>query len=221
MDACRKGFFLPVNVLGRLFRGKYLAELKHLFDRGEVGLPPTLKALANPQAFQRWLSARYRKEWVVYAKRPFGGPAQVLKYLARYTHRVAISNSRLLDVSDGMVTFGYKDYAADGESKVMKLPADEFLRRFTQHVLPKGFVKIRHCGLLANRFRGGTAVPVSSLAAGGDGRGAGRRRRERGRGAGAAAVLSVVRRGAESCAGRWRRPSRPRRRPLLPAGDTS
>jgi hypothetical protein len=152
--ACRKGFFSPVNVLSRVFRGKYLAELKRLLDRGELVFPQTLKALANPQAFQRWLSARYRKDWVAYAKRPFGGPAQVLKYLARYTHRVAISNSRLLDVSDGTVTFGYKDYAANGASKVMKLSADEFLRRFVQHVLPKGFYKIRHCGLLANRQRG-------------------------------------------------------------------
>jgi hypothetical protein len=145
--ACRKGFFLPVKVLGRLFRGKYLAGLKHLFERGELAFPEGL----GP--FPRWLSARYRKAWVVYAKRPFGGPAQVLKYLARYTHRVAIANSRLLDVSDGTVTFGYKDYAAGGASKAMTLPADEFLRRFTQHVLPKGFVKVRHGGLLANRHR--------------------------------------------------------------------
>jgi hypothetical protein len=152
--ACRPGFFLPVKVLGRLFRGKYLAELKRLFERRKLVFPQSLKALENPQEFQHWLSARYRKAWVVYAKRPFGGPGQVLKYLARYTHRVAIANSRLLDVADGMVTFGYKDYAAGGESKVMKLPADEFLRRFVQHVLPKGFVKIRHCGLLANRQRG-------------------------------------------------------------------
>ena len=152
--ACRPGFFLPVKVLGRLFRGKYLAGLQHLFERRMLVFPQSLKALENPQEFQRWLSARYRKAWVVYAKRPFGGPGQVLKYLARYTHRVAIANSRLLDVSDGTVTFGYKDYAAKSESKVMRLSADEFLRRFTQHVLPKGFYKIRYCGLLANRQRG-------------------------------------------------------------------
>ena len=147
--ACRKGFFLPVKALGRLFRGKYLAGLKQIFERGELVFPQSLKALENPQEFQHWLSTRYRKDWVVYAKRPFGGPAQVLKYLARYTHRVAISNSRLLDVSDGTVTFGYKDYAANGASKVMKLSADEFLRRFVQHVLPHGFTKLRHYGLLA------------------------------------------------------------------------
>jgi hypothetical protein len=145
--ACRKGFFLPVKVLGRLFRGKYLAGLKHLLERGTLSFPE------GPQAFHRWLNARYRQAWVVYAKRPFGGPGQVLKYLARYTHRVAIGNSRLLDVADGTVTFGYKDYAANGVSKVMTLTADEFLRRFVQHVLPKGFVKIRHGGLLANRHR--------------------------------------------------------------------
>lgn len=144
---CRKGFFLPVRVLGRVFRGKYLAGLKRLFERGKLVFPE------GPEAFQRWLGARHRKDWVVYAKRPFGGPGQVLKYLARYTHRVAIANSRLLDVADGTVTFGYKDYANGNTRKVMTLSAEEFLRRFTQHVLPKGFVKMRHCGLLANRHR--------------------------------------------------------------------
>jgi hypothetical protein len=95
----------------------------------------------------------YAKEWVVYAKRPFGGPAQVLKYLARYTHRVAISNSRLVELRDGRVTFRYKDYADGHRPKTMTLDADEFLRRFVQHVLPSGFVKVRHYGLLANRQR--------------------------------------------------------------------
>ena len=152
--ACRPGFFLPVKVLGRLFRGKYLAGLQHAFDRGTLVFPQALDGLADPQAFRRRLSPLYRKEWVVYAKRPFGGAGQVLKYLARYTHRVAIANSRLLDVADGTVTFGYKDYADGNTRKSMTLTADEFLRRFVQHVLPKGFVKIRHCGLLANRQRG-------------------------------------------------------------------
>jgi hypothetical protein len=161
--ACRPGFFLPVKVLGRLFRGKYLAGLQRAFDRGMLVFPQALDGLAVPQAFRRWLSPLYRKEWVVYAKRPFGGAGQVLKYLARYTHRVAIANSRLLDVADGTVTFGYKDYAANSGSKVMTQTADEFLRRFVQHVLPKGFYKIRHCGLLANRQRG-ERLPLPRIA---------------------------------------------------------
>jgi len=151
--ACRQGFFLPVKVLSRVFRGKYLDGLRKLFDATKLILPDKLKALAHPKAQTRWLSRLYRKEWVVYAKRPFGGPKQVLKYLARYTHRVAISNARLADVSDGQVTFRYKDYADGNAPKRMTLGADEFLRRFTQHVLPKGFVKIRHYGLLANKQR--------------------------------------------------------------------
>jgi hypothetical protein len=109
--------------------------------------------LADPLAFSRWLTPLYQQDWVVYAKRPFGGPEQVLKYLARYTHRVAISNSRLVDVADGRVRFRYKDYADAHRLKTMTLTADEFLRRFVQHVLPKGFVKVRHYGLLANRCR--------------------------------------------------------------------
>ena len=151
--ACRPGFFLPVKVLSRVFRGKYLEGLLEAFEQGKLVLPPHLNALKTVDAFRRWLSPLYRKEWVVYAKKPFGGPAQVLKYLARYTHRVAISNARLIDVSNGQVTFRYKDYAAGSEPKIMTLSADEFLRRFTQHVLPKGFVKMRHYGLLANRQR--------------------------------------------------------------------
>lgn len=151
--ACQKGFFLSVKVLSRLFRGKYLDGLRKLFDAKKMTLTGNRKALAHPKALARWLSRLYRKEWVVYAKRPFGGPKQVLKYLAGYTHRVAISNARLTDVSDGHVTFRYKDYADDNAQKLMTLSADEFLRRFTQHVLPKGFVKIRHYGLLANKQR--------------------------------------------------------------------
>lgn len=151
--ACRKGFFLPVKVLSRVFRGKYLDGLRQLFDAGKLTIPQSCNAIANADGFRKWLTPLYRKEWVVYSKKPFGGPKQVLKYLARYTHRVAISNARLVDVSKGKVTFRYKDYADGNESKMMTLSADEFLRRFTQHVLPKGFVKIRHYGLLANRNR--------------------------------------------------------------------
>jgi hypothetical protein len=151
--ACPEGFFLPVKVLSRLFRGKYLDGLRKLFDAKKLNLTGKLKALAHPKALACWLSRLYRKDWVVYAKRPFGGSTQVLKYLARYTHRVAISNARLTDVSDGQVTFRYKDYADGNAQKLMTLSAEEFLRRFTQHVLPKGFVKIRHYGLLANKQR--------------------------------------------------------------------
>jgi hypothetical protein len=148
--ACRPGFFLPVRVLSRLFRGKFLALLRAALDGGQLTLP---EQLADADAVSAWLAALYAKEWVVYAKRPFGGPAQVLKYLARYTHRVAISNRRLLHLADGRVTFRYTDYADDHRAKVMTLDAVEFLRRFVQHVLPKGFVKVRHYGLLANRRR--------------------------------------------------------------------
>jgi hypothetical protein len=151
--ACRPGFFLPVRVLSRLFRGKYLALLRQAFDKGQLLFPGPLALLQDTKAFARWLTALYAKEWVVYAKRPWGGAEQVLKYLARYTHRVAISNARLLKVQDGQVTFRYKDYADEHQSKAMTLAADEFLRRFVQHVLPKGFVKMRHYGLLANRRR--------------------------------------------------------------------
>jgi putative transposase/transposase-like zinc-binding protein len=151
--SCRPGFFLPVRVLSRVFRGKYLQLLRAAFDQGKLRLPDRLAALAEASAFVRWLTPLYRKDWVVYAKRPFGGPAQVLKYLARYTHRVAISNARLVKLDDGQVTFRYKDYADAHRPKSMTLSAEEFLRRFVQHVLPKGFVKMRHYGLLANRQR--------------------------------------------------------------------
>jgi hypothetical protein len=145
--SCRPGFFLPVRVLSRVFRGKYLALLGQAFDSGK------LKGWLDAAAFTRWLAPLYAKEWVVYAKPPFGGPERVLKYLARYTHRVAISNHRLVSLADGRVTFRYKDYADDHRPKTMSLSGVEFLRRFVQHVLPKGFVKVRHYGLLANRRR--------------------------------------------------------------------
>jgi hypothetical protein len=151
--ACRPGFFLPVRVLSRLFRGKFLAGLRAVYAAGQVGCHGRLAALATPAAFAAWLAPLYGQEWVVYAKPPFGGPAQVLKYLARYTHRVAISNSRLVALDDNQVTFRYKDYAGGRRPKTMVLAAHEFIRRFLQHVLPSGFVKIRHYGLLANRYR--------------------------------------------------------------------
>ena len=151
--SCRPGFFLPVRVLSRVFRGKYLELLRRLHAAGKLSFPNRLAALDDASAFVRWLRPLYQKDWVVYAKRPFGGPAQVLKYLARYTHRVAISNSRLLEMDEGRVTFRYKDYADEQRSKTMTLTAEEFLWRFVQHVLPRGLVKIRHYGLLANRHR--------------------------------------------------------------------
>jgi hypothetical protein len=151
--SCRPGFFLPVRVLSRVFRGKFVERLRAAFAAGTLAFPGPLAALAGPAVFPAWVKALSRNDWVVYAKPPFGGPAQVLKYLARYTHRVAISNSRLLQFEDGRVTFRYKDYADDRKHKVMTVDGVEFLRRFVQHVLPKGFVKIRHYGLLANRHR--------------------------------------------------------------------
>jgi hypothetical protein len=151
--ACRPGFFVPVRVLSRVFRGKFLAGLAAAFDQGQLLLPGALHQLADPGCRRVWWQTLYAHDWVVYSKRPFGGPAQVLKYLARYTHRVAISNARLVALRDGRVTFRYKDYADDRRQKTMTLDAHEFLRRFVQHVLPKGFVKIRHYGLLANGQR--------------------------------------------------------------------
>jgi hypothetical protein len=151
--ACPDGFFLPVRVLARVFRGKFLAGLRARFDRGKLSFHGRLAALSDADEFERRLSASARTDWVVYAKPPFGGPEQVLKYLARYTHRVALSNHRLLELKDGRVRFGYKDYARGGKRRVMELNASEFLRRFLQHVLPAGFVRIRSYGFLANRGR--------------------------------------------------------------------
>jgi hypothetical protein len=146
--SCRPGFFLPVRVLSRLFRGKFLAGLRALHTQGKLNLPELVAA-----SFTAWLSPLYAKDWVVYAKPPFGGPEQVLKYLARYTHRVAISNHRLVKLEDGKVTFRYRDYADSRKEKFLTLSTEEFLRRFVMHVLPKGFMKIRHYGLLSSRQR--------------------------------------------------------------------
>ena len=151
--ACKPGFFLPVKVLGRVFRGKFLELLKRAHEDGNLSCQGALDPLRDGAAFAALLRSLYEKDWVVYAKPPFGGPAQVLKYLARYTHRVAISNHRLLAMEDGRVTFSYKDYARGRRQRTMTLNAVEFLRRFLLHVLPKGFTRIRHYGLLANRIR--------------------------------------------------------------------
>jgi hypothetical protein len=149
----RRGFFLPVRVLRALFRGKLLARLKAAHAAGELSFQGQLAGLADPAAFVRYLAPLYTTNWVVYAKSPFGGPKQVLRYLARYTHRVAISNQRLVKMADGKVTFAYKDYTDGSKRKEMTLDAVEFLRRFLLHVLPRGFVRIRHYGFLANRAR--------------------------------------------------------------------
>ena len=151
--SCRPGFFLPVRVLSRLFRRLFLAQLQLAFDTGELQFFNSLEALSNRVAFAKHLAPASRAEWVVYAKPPFGGPKQVLEYLGRYTHRVAISNNRLREFSDGEVTFAWKDYRHESRNKTMCLDAHEFTRRFLLHVLPSGFQRIRHYGLLANRYR--------------------------------------------------------------------
>jgi hypothetical protein len=151
--ACRPGFFLPVKVLSRLFRGKFIAYLSKAREDNQLTYARQLSRLAEVDEFNSWLRQLWEVEWVVYAKPPFGGPQQVLKYLARYTHRVAISNGRLLELNDGWVTFSYKDYAAGNEIKTMTLETQEFARRFLLHVLPRGFVRMRYYGFLANRRR--------------------------------------------------------------------
>lgn len=146
-------FLLPVRVLSRVFRGKFLAELKQLQLQSKLQFHGSLLQLSEPERFRQFLRQLYSKDWVVYAKPPFGGAEHVLHYLARYTHRVAISNHRLVAFSEGRVSFRWKDYAHGSKQKVMTVPADEFLRRFLIHVLPKGLVRIRHFGLFANRRR--------------------------------------------------------------------
>jgi len=151
--ACRPGFFLPVRVLSRLFRRLFLEQLQAAFAAGELGFFADLAALAEPQAFTRHVAALRRVDWVVYAKRPFGGPQQVLAYLGQYTHRVAIANSRLIALADAQVSFRWRDYRHHDKVKVMTLAADEFIRRFLLHTLPDGFHRIRHYGFLANAHR--------------------------------------------------------------------
>jgi hypothetical protein len=151
--ACPDNFFLPVRVLSRVFRGKFLTGLRTAFERYRLKFRGRLARLAHADRFNRLLVDAVKTEWVVYAKPPFGGPRRVLKYLARYTHRVAISNRRLVGMEDGRVRFRYKDYARGGKRRTMELEATEFLRRFLLHVLPTGFVRIRHYGLLSNRRR--------------------------------------------------------------------
>jgi hypothetical protein len=151
--ACRPGFFLPVRVLSRLFRRLFLEELRAAYEAGKLSFFGDLAYLATPITFNRKLAEVRSVEWVVYAKPPFGGPQQVLTYLGRYTHRVAIANSRLIGMADGRVTFRWRDYRHRGKAKVMTIDAHEFIRRFLLHTLPDGFHRIRHYGFLANGHR--------------------------------------------------------------------
>jgi hypothetical protein len=151
--ACRPGFFLPVRVLSSLFRRRFLEQLDAAFEAGRLRFFGALTKLADPANFARLLAQLGHIDWVVYAKRPFGGPEQVLAYLGRYTHRVAIANSRLTRFDNGHVSFRWRDYRQDASSKVMTLTAEEFIRRFLLHALPDGFQRIRHYGFLANRRR--------------------------------------------------------------------
>ena len=155
----RPHFFLPIQVLRRVFRGKFVAALKSAFEHDQLHLAGELVALTHPKFFAAWLRPLFRKDWIVYSKPPFGGPEYVLQYLGRYTHRVAISNHRLVSLVHGQVTFRWRDSAQNNEQKLMTLSLDEFLRRFLLHLLPKGFVRIRHFGFLANRRRS-TLLPL-------------------------------------------------------------
>ena len=155
----RENYFLPKEVLREIFRGKFVAALKQAFRDGQLNFHGDLKLLAQTKTFAAWLRPLYRQDWIVYLKRPFGGPEYVLQYLGRYTHRVAISNHRLVSLADGKVTFRWRDSAHNNEQKLMTLSLDEFLRRFLLHLLPKGFVRIRNFGFLANRQRS-TLLPL-------------------------------------------------------------
>ena len=155
----QKKFFVPVDVLKEVFRGKFVDGLKTLHVEHKLALQATLASLRNPKAFAAWLRPLFRSPWVVYAKRPFGGAQHALRYLGQYTHRVAISNHRLVALADGMVTFRWRDSAHKNKKRLMTLPVNEFLRRFLLHVLPHGFVRIRHFGLMAHRRRS-TSLPL-------------------------------------------------------------
>ncbi len=161
--ACRPGFFLPVRVLSRLFRRLFLTKLMAAHQSGKLRFSGDLAGLADADVFAKRLAALRRAEWVVFAKRPFAGPEQVLAYLSRYTHRVAISNRRIVACDDARVTFSWKDYAHAAASKRMSLDAAEFIRRFLLHVLPDGFQRIRHYGFLANRHRRAKVALIRKL----------------------------------------------------------
>ncbi len=151
--AARSGFFLPVTVLSRVFRGKFVAGLRSLHAAGKLTFHGERAGLAEPAAFAAMLRGLFRSDWVVYAKRPFGGAGHVLRYLGAYTHRVAISNHRLVALEDGQVVFRWRDSAHKNKKRLMRLGVEEFLRRFLLHALPRGFVRIRHFGVFAHRRR--------------------------------------------------------------------
>jgi len=161
-------FFLPVRVLSRVFRAKFTVGLKQLFLQCKLQFHGKLQELARPERLRQFLRQLFTREWVVYAKPPFGGAEHVIHYLARYTHRVAISNHRLVAFQNDQVSFRWKDYAHGGKQKIMTVSADEFLRRFLIHVLPKGLVRIRHFGLFANRRRGRMLARCRALLGSGD-----------------------------------------------------
>lgn len=151
--SCKNDFFLPVKVMSQLFRGKFIAYLKRLRAENKLVYPGAVSHLAQPAAFNALISDLYKKKWVVYCKPPFDGTKGVLEYLGRYTHRIAISNHRIVKTDDDRVSFRWRDYADNNKIKIMTVSAEEFIRRFLLHVLPDRFVKIRHYGLLGNRCR--------------------------------------------------------------------
>jgi hypothetical protein len=162
IDSSRR-FFLPVKALSKIFREKFCDQLSELFRQDRLQFHGSLEQLASPRSFSHLLCQLREKDWVVYAKPPFGGADHVLNYLARYTHRVAISNHRLVAFENGRVSFRWRDYAHGGKNKIMTVPADEFLRRYLLHVLPRGLVRIRHFGLFANRRRAAALERCRSL----------------------------------------------------------
>jgi Putative transposase len=149
----QRSFFLPVKVLSRVFRGKFVAGLRKAFHTGSLEFYGTLAPLAQPSIFAAWLRLLFRHDWIVYGEPPFGGPEHALRYLSGYTHRVAISNPRLVALEQGNVTFRWRDSAHANKQRLLTLPIDEFLRRFLLHLLPRGFMRIRNFGFLANRRR--------------------------------------------------------------------
>ena len=165
MGACRPGFFLSVRVLSRLFKRRFLEELQRVHQAGKLQFFGEHVGLADAKAFAHWMAPLRKCQWVVYAKRPFAGPKAVLAYLSRYTHRVAISNSRLIAMDEHGVTFRWKDYRAKGRTrhKTMSLEPHEFMRRFLLHVLPAGFHRIRHYGLLASANRAANLARAREL----------------------------------------------------------
>ncbi len=151
--SCRKGFFIPVRVMSELFKGKFLDYLRQAYESGKLTFPGIISHLEQPNTFESFSKQFYHKKWVVYCKPPFNGAQGVLQYLGRYTHRVAISNHRIMKLEDGRVSFRWRDYADGDKKKIMDVAAGEFIRRFLLHILPNRFVKIRHSGILANRPR--------------------------------------------------------------------